>query len=144
MVFVSSAASFMASPGNLIYSAAKIFTSYLGEGLYYEFEGKVDVLNYMPSSVETNMNNEETAGSKAGFISTDEAVKVSLRDLGIEPNTYGHHSHENTINLISMFPKPMMARASIKGVTAHHARLDKIAADKAAAEGKVNETNPLN
>ena len=108
MVFVSSAASMMASPGNLIYSAAKIFTSYLGEGLYYEFEGKVDVLNYMPASVETNMNNEEKAGSSAGFISPEVAVETSLRDLGIEPNTYGHSSHENIVNIMSMFPKPMM------------------------------------
>lgn len=68
MVFVSSAASFMPSPGNLIYSASKVFTSYIGEGLYYEFEGKVDVINYMPSSVETNMNRSEKSGDKTGYI----------------------------------------------------------------------------
>ena len=142
MVFVSSAASMMASPGNLIYSAAKIFTSYIGEGLYFEFEGKVDVINYMPASVTTNMNNAEKAGSEAGFITAEVAVETSLRDLGIEPNTYGHHSHENVVTMMSMFPKPMMQRATIKGVNEHHARLDKIAAEKAAAEG--NQATPLN
>lgn len=108
MVFVSSAASMMASPGNLIYSAAKIFTSYIGEGLYFEFEGKVDVINYMPASVTTNMNNAEKAGSEAGFITAEVAVETSLRDLGIEPNTYGDSSHENIVSFMSMFPKPMM------------------------------------
>ena len=135
MLIVSSAGSFMPSPGNLIYSAAKIFTSYIGEGLYYEFEGKVDVLNYMPASVETNMFNSEKAGSSAGFISAEEAVEVSLRDLGVEPSSYGHHSHENTIGFISMFPRPMMARASFNGTNEHFARLEKEAAEKAAAGG---------
>ena len=70
MVFVSSAASMMSSPGNLIYSAAKIFTSYIGEGLYYEFEGKVDVINYMPASVETNMNNADKTDNIVSIIDT--------------------------------------------------------------------------
>ena len=56
LIFVSSAASVIPFPGNLIYSASKTFASYLGEGLYYEFENKVDVLAYNPASVDTNMN----------------------------------------------------------------------------------------
>jgi short-subunit dehydrogenase len=132
MIFVSSAASFMPSPGNLIYSASKIFTSYIAEGLFYEFEGKVDVINYMPSSVDTNMNPSEKVGSKTGYITPMEAVVTSLRDLGNEPSTYGHHSHENTINVLRMFPKPMMSRASIKGTNEYHAKLEAEEAKKAA------------
>jgi len=89
----------------------------------------------MPASVETNMNNEAKAGSSVGFISAEVAVDMTLRDLGVEPSSYGHHSHENTISFMSMFPRPMLSRASIKGVNEYHARLEKEAAEKAAAGG---------
>ena len=55
MIFVSSMAQDVPAPGNLTYSAAKIFCSYIAEGLSYEFEGKVDVINYMPAVVKTNI-----------------------------------------------------------------------------------------
>ena len=44
MIFVSSMAQDVPAPGNLTYSAAKSFCSYIGEGLSYEFEGKCDVI----------------------------------------------------------------------------------------------------
>ena len=56
LIFVSSAAGSNPSPGNIIYCASKTFCCFLGEGLFYEFEGKVDVISYNPASVDTNMN----------------------------------------------------------------------------------------
>jgi hypothetical protein len=36
----------MPMPGGLTYSACKSFAGFIGEGLNFELEGKVDVLNY--------------------------------------------------------------------------------------------------
>ena len=36
-------------PGILTYSACKSFAGFIGEGLNFELEGKVDVLNYCAS-----------------------------------------------------------------------------------------------
>jgi len=43
-------------PGFQIYSATKVFGSYIAEALNYEFKDKVDVLSYRPASVNTLMN----------------------------------------------------------------------------------------
>lgn len=132
MVFVSSLASVVPSPGNLTYSATKSFCSYLGEGLSYEFEGKVDVINYMPSSVGTNLNpGAKSAGGDS--ISSAQSAEVCFRDLGIEPSTYGHWKHCNTAFLISMLPRATLARMSFQGVTQHLAKLE---AEAKAKEGK--------
>lgn len=45
-----------------------------------------------------------------------------------------------------MFPVPMMSRASIKGVNEYHAKLEREAAEKKAAEGgnaSANSVTPL-
>jgi short-subunit dehydrogenase len=83
----------MPAPGNLIYSATKTFASYLGEGLFYEFEGKVDVIAYNPSFVTTKMTIEDPNHGGVGYISPEVAAEMAFRDLGVEPVTFGHHSH---------------------------------------------------
>lgn len=93
MIIVSSAASVMPMPGNLIYCCTKTFATYLGEGLFYEFEGDVDVMAYNPASVDTNMNPAENQESKAGYITPAEAAEVCFRDLGIDATTFGAASH---------------------------------------------------
>ena len=59
---------FMPAPENLIYSAAKSFASFLGEGLFYEFEGKVDVLYYNPSAVTTKITSGDPNQGGLGYI----------------------------------------------------------------------------
>lgn len=66
VVIVSSLASFMPNTGNLLYSCTKTFVSYLGEGLFYEFEGRIDCINYMPSSVATNLTASDPNQGKGG------------------------------------------------------------------------------
>ena len=42
-------------PGILTYSACKSLAGFVAEGLNYELDGKVDVLNYCPSQVSTKL-----------------------------------------------------------------------------------------
>jgi len=56
-------------PGFTVYSATKVFDSYIAEALNYEFKGKVDVLSYRPASVDSNMNPKQKNSS--GFITRD-------------------------------------------------------------------------
>ena len=93
LIFTSSIAADGPIPGSITYSSSKTFTTYLGEGLYYELLGKVDVLSYRPGNVDTNMNPNNFNGKD--FISPSKAASVCLRDLGYESMTYGHRWHEN-------------------------------------------------
>lgn len=42
-------------PGGLTYSACKSFAGFIGEGLNFELDGKVDVLNYQAGEVTTKL-----------------------------------------------------------------------------------------
>ena len=80
MILTSSIAAGMAIPGNLTYSATKTFATYIGEGLYYELQDKVDVISFRPGNVDTNMNPK---GNKGGdYISPAHSASYCLRDLG--------------------------------------------------------------
>lgn len=81
MVFVSSMASLINCPGLICYVASKHFTSVIARGLSRELAGKVDVIDYIPAYVKTNIIK--------GFgvpdlitISADRAAEVCFRDLG--------------------------------------------------------------
>ena len=55
IMIVSSALGSIPCPGVTTYSACKSFAGFVGEGLNYELQGKVDVLNYQASEVATKM-----------------------------------------------------------------------------------------
>ena len=44
--------------GNVSYCASKCFAAYMAEGLAFELKGKVDILSYEPSGVDTKMLHE--------------------------------------------------------------------------------------
>ena len=92
MVIVSSIRADYPVPGHLMYSASKTFSTYLAEGLNFEWKDKVDVLSYRPSNVYSQMN---TGNSNwHDFISSERSASTCLRDLGIESYTYGDYKHE--------------------------------------------------
>jgi len=49
--------------GVLAYSCTKTFVNFLGQGLSYELEGKVDCLSWMCEQVHTNLNRAPLGGT---------------------------------------------------------------------------------
>lgn len=86
-------------PGIMTYSAAKSFSSFLGEALHIELKDKVDVISFQCGEVHTKL----LGSSRKGFsvISTERATGGSLRDLGSRSVTHGAFAHE-----VSMFMMP--------------------------------------
>lgn len=86
-------------PGLTLYSSSKVFTSFMGEALSYEFKDTVDVISFRPASVDTNMNPNLSKGIKVkklnpDYITPDRAAFCCFRDLGNEDMTYGDAIHE--------------------------------------------------
>ena len=100
LVFVSSISADTNMPGLTLYSASKVFTSYMGEALAYEFKDTVDVISFRPASVDTNMNPNQKRGVKTSdlnpdYISPQRAAFCCFRDLGHNRGaTYGDAIHE--------------------------------------------------
>ena len=103
-----------------LYSSSKVFISYLGEALGYEFRDTVDVISYRPASVDTNMNPNKKFGEEAGkklkwdYITPERAAFCCFRDLGHEYMTYGDIVHELFSLLIRSFPKSIFHSFSFK------------------------------
>ena len=102
MIIVSSIRADYPVPGHLMYSASKTFSSYLAEGLNFEWAGKVDVLSYRPSNVYSQMNTGNP--NWHDFISADRSAESCLRDLGCEVMTYGDAKHERMSYYLRSLP----------------------------------------
>ena len=94
--------------GSTAYCAAKIFSTYVAEGLHYELgassAGKIDVLCYQPSGVVTKMLCEEKTSTFS--ISTEKAAKSCFRDVGCQKMTFGalaHHIQIKTLNCLPLW-----------------------------------------
>ena len=131
LVFVSSLASMLPNTGNLTYSATKTFCSYLGEGLFYELKDTVDVLNYMPSSVATNLTAADTQQG-GDYITPDRSAEVTFRDLAVEPNTCGDWKHHASRGVMEMFPRSTLLATSIVEVKKHLKKVEDAEKEKAA------------
>ena len=83
-----------------MYSSSKAFTTFIGEGLAYEFKKKVDVISFRPASVDTNMNPNPKKGEAVvkklrwDYITPERAAFCCFRDLGKQDMTYGDIVHE--------------------------------------------------
>lgn len=82
------------------YSATKTFANFLGEGLAYELQGKIDVLSWQSSAVKTKLfhdavpeENRKLSGGNMDIISTDVAVKDIFKQIGHESRTAGNWRH---------------------------------------------------
>jgi len=97
-----------------MYTASKVFTTYLAESLSFEWRDKVDVISYRPASVNTNMNPDDRGDP--GFITPERAAYTCFRDLGLQGMTYGHHGHHSVANLINLFSHGMKDGPSDSGM----------------------------
>eukprot|EP00347_Sterkiella_histriomuscorum_P019202 403342545 len=90
IVYTSSSLGLVLAPGNLTYSCAKRFTSYLSRGLAVELKDKLDFLSFEPFGVASNLVKTKPTRT----INTAEfATECALRDLGQEDGTFGSLSH---------------------------------------------------
>ena len=102
--------------GILTYSCTKTFAGFLAQGLSYELRGKVDCLSWECGETKTKM-----LGDRKGWsvLTTDVAVKSSLRDLGSANLTNGNYKHEVgmfflssvSLNWVNPFLTPLMEKA---------------------------------
>lgn len=100
IVITSSGLGSVPVPGILAYSAAKSFSSFLGEGLNVELKDKIDVLSFQCGEVKTKL-----LGNRGGpqVITTDRATNGCLRDLGSNSMTYGAFAHGMVMALTPSF-----------------------------------------
>lgn len=127
IVYTSSVAGSRPFPGNLTYSASKVFTTYLGRGLYWELKGKVDVLAWAPGYITTKM----TMNRPTDMLTTTDTQSANLammRDLGKESWCFGHWKHQLTGFGASLLPDsvfgPNAIKDSIAKVEKYHKHLD--------------------
>jgi short-subunit dehydrogenase len=55
MIVTASVAGLRSMAGNTIYGCTKTFATFLGEGLSFEYKGKIDFLAWQPGYVHTKM-----------------------------------------------------------------------------------------
>lgn len=81
IINVSSAAAFMPIPSWTLYSASKIYTLYLSEGLWFELKrSHVDVLALCPGSTRTEFS--KVAGTSMEGMQVTPVVALALKNLG--------------------------------------------------------------
>jgi short-subunit dehydrogenase len=80
--------------GFLPYSCSKSFSTFLARGLSIELDGKVDVLGYEAGMVVTKFIEGIKSKPDIQTISSEDAARCSLRDLGLTDVTSGHFKHE--------------------------------------------------
>jgi 17beta-estradiol 17-dehydrogenase / very-long-chain 3-oxoacyl-CoA reductase len=86
-----------------LYSATKIYTSFLTEALAGEANNSnIDFLSLMPLYTDTPMI--KNLKNTFGVISTKECVDGALNDLGYELHSFGHWYHKILAYLISFVP----------------------------------------
>ena len=84
MLIVSSLLAKIPTPGYLTYSSTKAFTSQVGRGLSFEFEGLgVDVLTYEPGMMSSN--HFESKGLKFFAEPVMKSARIALAELEMSP-----------------------------------------------------------
>ena len=96
-------------PGLTTYNASKAFTSFVAEALAYEWKDKVDVQNYKPGNVDTNMSPKDP--QRGSFLTTERAAEACFRDLGLYVSTYGDSDHHLASNMMKVFQKSSLDKA---------------------------------
>jgi short-subunit dehydrogenase len=85
IIVTSSIASFVPCPGCNIYFASKAFASFFAKGLAFEVKGKIDVIDFTPGGVSTNLLPSKFRDPLT--ITSARAAEVCFRDLGIETSS---------------------------------------------------------
>lgn len=81
------------------YSCTKTFASFLARGLSYEYDGKIDCLDWALGQVKTNLNKDP----KGPMVATQpEVVSGILKNLGKERSSHGCITHDKISFLYSM------------------------------------------
>ena len=94
IVITSSGLGINPVPGVITYSSSKSFVSFLGVGLSYELEGKIDCMSWTLGMTDTKLLSMPNKNNNPLIASRKEAVDGMLRDLGRERITKGCKKHE--------------------------------------------------
>jgi len=87
--------------GTLAYSATKSSASFFAQALSYEVEDKIDVMDWQAGETATKMLRKQPGGR---VLSTADAVKGMLSDLGRERSTFGAPRHDLLTGAFSRVP----------------------------------------
>ena len=85
--------------------------AFVAEGLHWEFKDTIDSLAYMPSTVESQLNQRGLGGPM--LITADEAARSCLAQLGHTPSTNGNYRHEMQAWQIGCVSKAGFAQRAI-------------------------------
>lgn len=104
VINVSSIVGIKPTPVISLYSATKGFSHYLSVGLSQKYDGKVDIMSYVPANVDTGM---AISDSSPIMITPKKAVNECLKDLGVKTVSYGHWKHTFAAYIIELLPQPI-------------------------------------
>lgn len=90
ILLVSSVAALLDGPFAALYCASKAYVLSYAKCLYHELKPDgIDVMSYNPGYVDTPLIKDVPKEKRAGCITAEHAVDVSLRDLGVESYSLG-------------------------------------------------------
>jgi len=109
IIVTSSIMSHLVLAGNVAYCASKSYAACMAEGLAFELRGKVDVLSYEPSGVNTKMlheleEKEKDLTHESVTITPERAAALCVRDLGKDVRSVASFRHEFVLFMMNLFP----------------------------------------
>jgi len=116
ILMVSSMAGYIAGAFGNNYHASKAYVTMFGRCLHNElkYDG-IDVLAYCPAMVDTKLIKDvKDKNGSGGMITTEQAVSVSLRDLGIDSHSVGAFGHSLQLYMFGLFPMDLFMKSIVK------------------------------
>ena len=102
MIITSSGLGARPISGTMVYSAAKSFSSFLGEAISFECKGRIDVMTYQAGEVATKLLKKTKTDSRN--ITPEMASRCCLRDVGYQAMSRGSLRHEFSMLFIDRLP----------------------------------------
>ena len=101
--------------GTCTYAASKAYASNFAQGLGYEVESKIDVMDFVLGEVITKLKEADTINSRC--VTPEVAVKGLLKDLGRERESWGCAKHERNQYFLSLAPIGAFNRMMYKNMS---------------------------
>ena len=105
--------------GTCTYAATKAFVSNFAQGLSYEVENKIDVVDFVMGEVNTKLLSNNINNPRS--VDADVAVNGLMKDIGREKETWGCARHERDLWMFTSAPVGPVNRMMNKAMSKVHA-----------------------
>ena len=115
IVVTSSGLGMIPVAGTCTYAATKAFVSNFAQGLSYEVEDKIDVVDYVLGEVSTKLMENHRDNPRC--VSTEVAVNGLMKDIGRERESWGCAKHERDMWMFTSAPVGPINRMMYKAMS---------------------------